>query len=189
MGYKWAQEFCPQANFVLKTDDDVFVDTFGLINLVDSLVNHDKIIVGRVNYETPPQRKVGDKWFVRMDEYSLDVYPDYCIGMGFLMSFDVVQLLLKASEGVEYFWVEDVFVTGILREYVQNEFGIVVDMYPLNNKYTFTDGLDDSFTLWLYSEKCHEEDFPWIFVHCWEKDVFVHFDKLWKFLLGLNNKT
>jgi len=31
MGFKWATEFCSNAHFILKTDDDVYVNINGLL--------------------------------------------------------------------------------------------------------------------------------------------------------------
>lgn len=193
MGYKWALRYCTEAKFILKTDDDVFVDSFQLVKYVDSLINHDKIIVGHVNYNSLPQRTEGSKWFVSQQEYSKEFYPDYCMGMGFIMSFDVVKLLYEASIRLPYFWVEDVYVTGILREEVQYREGIDLKMIALNKKFIFTDGIDNAFILWLYNnnhlEKCREDtksvkELPWIFVHCWGEDISVHFEQLWLYLIN-----
>jgi hypothetical protein len=34
MGYKWASIYCSNANFILKTDDDVYVNIKGLLRTV-----------------------------------------------------------------------------------------------------------------------------------------------------------
>lgn len=41
MGLKWASVFCPHAKYVLKSDDDIFVNVYNLIGHLKSLLYHE----------------------------------------------------------------------------------------------------------------------------------------------------
>lgn len=47
-------------------------------------------------------------------EYPGRFYPDYCTGWAILYSPDTVFRLYKEAQRSEYFWIDDVHVTGTL---------------------------------------------------------------------------
>ncbi|KAK8772277.1 hypothetical protein V5799_008656 [Amblyomma americanum] len=119
MGLKWVASRCAQARYVLKTDDDVFMDLF-------QVTAH---LLAETGPRAPPgllmcglirrpyvKRSQRSKWRVSFREYRPHRYPPYCSGWAILMSPDVVRDLYRASAGVPYFWVDDVLVTGILAQ-------------------------------------------------------------------------
>ncbi|EEC14416.1 beta-1,3-galactosyltransferase 5 isoform X2 [Ixodes scapularis] len=119
MGLKWVTYFCRNARYVLKTDDDVFMDLFQLTSyLRDALgalapPNLMMCVLIRRPYVKRSQRS---KWRVSFREYRGNHYPPYCSGWGVVMSPDVVFNLYRASAGMPYFWVDDVLITGILAQ-------------------------------------------------------------------------
>ena len=38
----------------------------------------------------------------------------YCYGGGYILTADLVPLLLEAAQGVTYYWIDDVYVTGFV---------------------------------------------------------------------------
>ena len=54
------------------------------------------------------------KWGITKEEYSDDVYPNYCSGSAFLMSIDAAISMHRASYYVPFFWVDDFYLTGLL---------------------------------------------------------------------------
>jgi len=61
-----------------------------------------------------PVLRVDPKWAVSRADYAPDVYPAYCSGIALLLSLDVVLALARIASRVPFFWVDDVFLTGIL---------------------------------------------------------------------------
>lgn len=49
-------------------------------------------------------------------EYPHRFYPQYCPGMAIVYASDVVRRLYEAAQKANYFWVDDVLITGILAE-------------------------------------------------------------------------
>lgn len=61
---KWTKINCPQAKFLLKTDDDMFINTRALTNyLFKPEVKHrDNLIFGLRLDENTPKREQTSKW-------------------------------------------------------------------------------------------------------------------------------
>lgn len=119
MGLKWITYHCAQAKFVLKTDDDIFVDMFQLVYYLKGQlsVGQSKNIISCYVISNPyPRRSTRSKWRVSFQEYPQQYYPRYCSGWGIVMSPDVVFRLYNVSRQLPFFWVDDVYVTGLLAE-------------------------------------------------------------------------
>lgn len=119
MGLKWVSHFCHQAKYVLKADDDIFVDPFQMASYLKGRfgVAAPRDLMLCFMYHRPfVKRSRRSKWYVSVDEYRGSYYPPYCAGWGVVMSVDVVFNLYVESFNIPYFWVDDVLVTGILAE-------------------------------------------------------------------------
>jgi hypothetical protein len=113
---KWVSTYCPHATFVLKTDDDIFVNMFTLLRHLHSVAEvegkHKHLLLCLV-WDGMPVRREG-KWGVSERELKADFYPVYCSGSAFVMTTDVVVSMHEASYAVPFFWVDDFYVTGLL---------------------------------------------------------------------------
>jgi len=61
-----------------------------------------------------PVLRVDPKWAVSKTDFADNVYPPYCSGIAFVLSLDVVLALSRVASRVPFFWVDDVYLTGIL---------------------------------------------------------------------------
>ena len=50
------------------------------------------------------------------EEIGFSIYPPACSGWLYLISNFTAATLLQAATGAKYFWIDDVWVTGILRQ-------------------------------------------------------------------------
>lgn len=117
MALKWATYYCPGAKYVLKTDDDVFVNTpYFQEFLVTELspLGARRLILCDVLYKPIVKRTYRSKWRVSHAEYQGRWYPDYCSGWSILYSPDVIFQLYREAQHSSYFWIDDVHVTGTL---------------------------------------------------------------------------
>ena len=114
-------EKCDTANFVLKTDDDQAVDVYHLPSYLKQFVNNQEpfYLCHRLK-GNKPQRNPEAKWFVTKEEYWKNDYPDYCSGWAHVTNLKTIKIILKLSENEKYFWIDDLFVTGILLEKFPN---------------------------------------------------------------------
>lgn len=113
MGLMWATKHCPGARFILKTDDDVFVNTPYLNNYLPSIPDQ-KLILCPLMESSLVKRSYRSKWRVSPEEYSARWYPPYCSGWVILYSPDSASALFTQAQKEPYFWIDDVHVTGTI---------------------------------------------------------------------------
>ena len=124
---KWITRFCNDTDLVLKTDDDAMVDVHTLFVQLDRRLNYpleplgDSTIICDVNRNVPAVRDGVYKWSVTEEEYSRDVYPPFCPGLAFLLSPDLIPAMWELSLRTKFFWVDDIFLTGLLIEQMQTD--------------------------------------------------------------------
>ncbi|XP_013788688.1 beta-1,3-galactosyltransferase 5-like [Limulus polyphemus] len=145
MGYKWAMEFCPNAIMIFKVDDDVYVDSFQILNFLYStfgLKPFNILACSVISSGTLTHRS--GKWGVSRSEFSFDMYPEYCSGMGYFVSLDIVKDILAASRYAPFFWIDDIFVTGLVAEVLN------LNRLPIN---AHTSDRPEEMTKWLRQGK------------------------------------
>ncbi|PIK39379.1 putative beta-1,3-galactosyltransferase 1-like [Apostichopus japonicus] len=64
MGMKWASEYCSNASWVMKVDDDVYVDLTNAVALLEGVTTTVKTMIGRPIRNSKPVRDTNRKWFV-----------------------------------------------------------------------------------------------------------------------------
>lgn len=117
MGLHWVQNYCNHTKFALKVDDDTMVDVYHLIKFLFQKSpdgNTNKFLYCSVYRNQGPVRDSSSKWFVPAREYPYSKYPPYCEGFGYIMSRDVVRLLYQSTTSVRPYWIDDVYVTGLV---------------------------------------------------------------------------
>ncbi|GBN07739.1 Beta-1,3-galactosyltransferase 1 [Araneus ventricosus] len=110
---KWVSEFCPDVQFVMKTDDDMYVNIQNLMYSLKRFPIKSNVIYGVLFKKAKPDRNPRAKWYVPKNQFDGDVFPDYLSGTGYVMSRDVVPKLLEASATLPFLVMEDVFITGL----------------------------------------------------------------------------
>jgi len=124
LGLKWVMAYCKEASILIKVDDDAFVNIFKLFNLLRSYEGSRRTIVCLL-YKEKSMPILRDpltcaKWCVQSEEFpGRDFYPRYCAGLAYILSIDLVPLLYNASWSTPFFWIDDVYVTGLLPQNVE----------------------------------------------------------------------
>lgn len=123
MGLKWAAKECRKAKFIIKLDDDIIFDIFHLKRYMDSLelenlqlVKSDALLAGYVLDARPAIRNQANKWYVRPEEYSQNIYPPYLSGWLYVTNPKTALRLVDRAQEEPIFWIDDTWVTGILRK-------------------------------------------------------------------------
>uniref|UniRef100_A0A8C9JC21 Hexosyltransferase n=1 Tax=Panthera tigris altaica TaxID=74533 RepID=A0A8C9JC21_PANTA len=131
IGLSWAYKHCSMARYILKTDDDVFVN---VPELVSELVRRGGrweqweksmepprenegqpmplLYLGRVHWRVHPSRTPGSKHQVSEEQWppTWGPFPPYASGTGYVLSASAVQLILKVASRAPPLPLEDVFV-------------------------------------------------------------------------------
>ena len=111
-GLKWVSDYCTNAKFVLKTDDDVFVNMFSLLKHLQSRVGTKRLLL--CHTQIKPNVLRSGKNRATWKDYAGDRYPNFCTGAAYVMTTDVVVDLYCFSFVVPFLWLDDVYVTGLL---------------------------------------------------------------------------
>ena len=172
MSLLWIHKYCPGAKMIIKADDDTFLNVAQLMKFIND------IYIGRQTGHLPthflycsvfknqgPRRDKSDKWYVPISEYPDKDYPPYCEGFAYIMSPDLALPLYNASLYTKYFWVDDVYVTGILAK----QLGIVHKRFVKPFAYTYGQASKDyvNNVLFFLSKYSNVEQYTILWSEMW----------------------
>ncbi|XP_060077897.1 beta-1,3-galactosyltransferase 1-like [Ylistrum balloti] len=113
MAFKWITRRCPQTEFVMKVDDDVWVHK----PILMMTLRHKKFrFGGYCMFNSSPFRNMDSKYYASYESFPERVYPPFCSGTAYLTKIDVIQKILLVSPNVTFFHLEDVYMALCLRE-------------------------------------------------------------------------
>ncbi|KAK2721707.1 beta-1,3-galactosyltransferase 1-like isoform X2 [Artemia franciscana] len=112
---KWADTYCKGAEFVLKIDDDVYLDLDNLLNLLN-MYGKKRLIGGSLFCNAAPIRSQSSKWYCPKHIFPGSVYPPYVSGTTYVMSGDIIHSLYETALSTPLVHLEDVFLTGIVAQ-------------------------------------------------------------------------
>ncbi|XP_078414400.1 UDP-GlcNAc:betaGal beta-1,3-N-acetylglucosaminyltransferase 7, like [Cetorhinus maximus] len=132
---KWFDIYCRRTQFIFKGDDDVFVNTENLLEFLSSQSEgprRDSLFVGDIISRALPIRNHQSKYFIPKQLHD-QPYPPYAGGGGFLMASALARRLLAASEDIQLYPIDDVYLGMCLQKvgvepqlhYAFRTFGIV----------------------------------------------------------------
>ncbi|KAH3839667.1 hypothetical protein DPMN_113099 [Dreissena polymorpha] len=116
IGLKWSVTHCSSVKYVMKTDDDMFVNTELLPILLQAAPNRN-FMGGSCWGPSSPHRQTSSKWHASLRQYRKPLYPPMCSGTGYLLSRDVVGNIVNVSRDVPFFHLEDVYVAMCVNKF------------------------------------------------------------------------
>lgn len=117
LALKWVSENCYGLKYLLKIDEDIFVNVPHLVRFLrDQKYDPQGTIFGKIHTDHPVQRE--GKWKVDFLEFPLTNYPTYAAGNSYVISGNILQRLYENSEYMPYLSIEDAFITGCLARIV-----------------------------------------------------------------------
>ncbi|XP_054456644.1 N-acetyllactosaminide beta-1,3-N-acetylglucosaminyltransferase 2 [Anoplopoma fimbria] len=114
---EWIQTRCPGARFIFKGDDDVFVNTYRIMDFLKGLSEPKArdLFVGDVITNAGPHRDKKVKYFIPESMY-VGTYPPYAGGGGYLYSGDIAARLHNVTRHVALYPIDDVYTGMCLRK-------------------------------------------------------------------------
>ncbi|XP_058507760.1 N-acetyllactosaminide beta-1,3-N-acetylglucosaminyltransferase 2 [Solea solea] len=113
----WIQSRCPDAHFIFKGDDDVFVNTYHILDFLKGLSEPKArdLFVGDVITDAGPHRDKKVKYFIPESLY-VGKYPPYAGGGGYLYSGNLAARLQGVSHRVPLYPIDDVYTGMCLKK-------------------------------------------------------------------------
>lgn len=136
MGLQWAVNNCKDVKYIMKMDDDIVVNIYGILEKLHWGMVEENSLTGYILKNMIPVREPANKWYVSKAEYSSNIYPDFVSGWLYITHPWVASRLIDYAESSrEYFWIDDVFVTGILRQALNIKIQNISELYTTDYRY------------------------------------------------------
>lgn len=186
-------KFCTNAQFILKTDDDIFADIFQLVEVIlVELLNSEKTYACQNMIGNKPVRNPDNVWYVSEDLYSEQQYPAFCSGSAYLIKTGVAEKIYSVCNRQKFLWIDDVFVTGILREnynsMINDSDNERLDILSLNNRYNLS--CRDAIKSWCNTGlQSNQLKYTFVLLHKNEiiRDMFCIWNKVRLLKFAMNN--
>ncbi|KAL3836302.1 hypothetical protein ACJMK2_021739 [Sinanodonta woodiana] len=113
-GLQWIKTYCNSVKYILKVDDDTFINTARFSEYLLTNPNINNVTIHGWVYTHGIVRRDG-KYKVKVEEYPKSMFPHLTSGTSFILPFDVISDMLDTAERLPYCPVDDAFMTGVLR--------------------------------------------------------------------------
>jgi len=110
MAFQWASQI--KCSYILKTDDDVYVDIPKLFTWLRTQGDNNSFY-GGVLYSGVVVRGKAHRHYVSPEDLSLDYYPVFCKGSMYVLSSDLVPKMVELSKQIKRIGPDDAYV-GLL---------------------------------------------------------------------------
>ncbi|NXC92509.1 B3GT4 galactosyltransferase, partial [Cercotrichas coryphoeus] len=108
---RWARACCAGARFLLKADDDAFVDAPAVATYLAAWpAAPPRLYLGRVHWGVAPNRDPRSRHHVPERVFAGSRYPPYCSGTAYVLSRQAAGAVLAAGRGAPLALPEDVWV-------------------------------------------------------------------------------
>ena len=128
LGIEWAAEHCLKAKYVMKADEDSFINVLELVQWLEEYhqaKGQKPLYMGAALIDKKPYREKDSPWYVSEEEYPEPTYPPYVSGTGYVFSGKLLTELSNSVKAVRLFPNEDACF-GNLMQYIK--------VKPLNNE-------------------------------------------------------
>lgn len=114
--FEWVDSYCSRVPFMLKTDDDMFINIPLLLTLLEKQRLAKRSMFGRLARKWKPERNAQSKYFVDKAQFKAAIYPNFLTGPAYLVTRDSVHDMYQQALNMTFLRVEDVFMTGVVAE-------------------------------------------------------------------------
>ena len=128
---KWTSKHCAGAKYLLKVDDDTYVNTTALIVELEAhkRQQHTHGIYGRRYTRRTPQRSPSSRYYTPYSVWRHKHWPHVVTGPAYVISVSVIDRLLEKAllASTPFVTMEDIYITGLVRHYAN------VSLYDLKD--------------------------------------------------------
>jgi hypothetical protein len=116
---EWTSSYCSKADYLLKADDDMFINVENLLHFIEKKGDEDRKepkFYGRLVEGWEPVRSEDSQYFLPFEQFSESTFPDFVTGPAYLFSTGIAQSFFEKGMESRFLQLEDVFMTGVLAE-------------------------------------------------------------------------
>lgn len=111
---RWVNSTCDRIKYVLKIDDDMFVNMQMMVDFCETR-SFPRSVIGKLARRWKPHRNPLSKWYVPSSAFNGSVYPNFATGPAYMFTGDAVRPLLETALNSTNIYLEDVNL-GIIAE-------------------------------------------------------------------------
>jgi len=111
---RWVNSTCDGIKYVLKIDDDMFVNMQMVVDFCETR-SFPRSVIGKLARRWKPHRNPLSKWYVPSSAFNRSVYPNFATGPAYMFTGDAVRPLLETALNSTNIYLEDVNL-GIIAE-------------------------------------------------------------------------
>jgi hypothetical protein len=103
-GFEWVLQHRPHVDYIVKTDDDIYLKLPMLLELFDNRAKPDPFAYwGYVYSDKVPVRNPTSQWYITEEEYpSKDVFPPYACGAFYFLTPDLAKLVVNEFRSTKF---------------------------------------------------------------------------------------
>ncbi|XP_027038244.1 beta-1,3-galactosyltransferase 1-like [Pocillopora damicornis] len=143
---KWPLEQKCRVSYILKTDEDCYVNIWNLLHWLRSYheANGSRpLYAGRVQTEMPVVRDTKSRYYVSEEDHPADIYKPYASGGGYVISASLLPALVNVSRTSPIFANEDALLGSLMYrigiQWTDNQKFLPLIFCSHLNKYRFRD--------------------------------------------------
>ncbi|RCN44291.1 N-acetyllactosaminide 3-alpha-galactosyltransferase [Ancylostoma caninum] len=127
----------PRVDLIMKIDDDIAWNVPKVANYISRALPRSiscykySAVRSSISYSQ-------NKKYVSYDEYPHEKFPQHCSGVAYMLDREALLPMLNAVPKLEYFWIDDVFITGFLTRDADISFVEInryIELEPLRRKF------------------------------------------------------
>lgn len=143
---KWPLEQKCRVSYILKTDEDCYVNIWNLLHWLRSYHEANgwrPLYAGRVQTEMPVVRDTKSRYYVSEEDHPADIYKPYASGGGYVISASLLPALVNVSRTSPIFANEDALLGSLMYrigiQWTDNQKFLPLIFCSHLNKYRFRD--------------------------------------------------
>ncbi|XP_041364168.1 beta-1,3-galactosyltransferase 5-like [Gigantopelta aegis] len=118
---KWINDYRIHAKYVIKADDDIFVNVFKVVEDILPMLSSRNTTVA-CHFKTSGTsviiRDPQSIWFVSKDVFpGQKHFPDFCTGYATIFTNDVIPKMYEASFMAPFISIDEVYIFGLLLQF------------------------------------------------------------------------
>ncbi|XP_074656578.1 beta-1,3-galactosyltransferase 5-like isoform X2 [Tubulanus polymorphus] len=111
---KWVNEFCRHVKYVIKIDDDMYLDAGQYTSALDARAGHNAYLLCYLVRNPGVNRNPKSKFYVSREDWPSSRFPNYCSGTGYGFTAKIIPDMWKTALETKLMNNEDVWLTGVV---------------------------------------------------------------------------